>query len=161
MTVGSVGFAACQLLLGYLMPKPVFSFNTNNFQTDLLIHRLDANIWIRMDMEAMAMKGWLETVQSSRTMVISPENTVLWYTRLIHSLRNPLLVTIKKKNWSASLAGAVESINCTSAKGQTPLTIVQDMTQKYLIVRLQPWRFEECRVALHCHYSQVLSNLEW
>ena len=32
-------------------------------------------------------------------------------------------------------------------------------TKLNLMLRLQFWRFEECRITLHCHYSQVHSDL--
>ena len=38
---------------------------------------------------------------------------------------------------------------------------VLDMTLNNLMVRLQPWRFGERGVALHCHCSQVHYDLEW
>ena len=60
------------------------------------------------------------------------------------------------------LAGAVEYIDCISAEGvRLPQMSVLDMTLNYLMVRHQPWRFGECGVPLHCHCSQVLSDLEW
>ena len=31
----------------------------------------------------------------------------------------------------------------------------------YMSVRLLSWSFGECGISLHCHYSQVLSNLKW
>ena len=42
-----------------------------------------------------------------------------------------------------------------------PPTSVLDMTLSILIVRLQPWRFGEYEVLLHCHCSQVPSDLKW
>ena len=43
-----------------------------------------------------------------------------------------------------------------------PLTSVLDMTLNNLMVRFQQcWSFEECRVPLHCHRSQVHSGPEW
>ena len=33
-------------------------------------------------------------------------------------------------------------------------------TLNNLMVRLQSWSFRECGVPLHCHYSQVLSDME-
>ena len=34
-------------------------------------------------------------------------------------------------------------------------------TKLHLIVRFLFWSFRECRVPLHCHYSQVHSDSEW
>ena len=42
-----------------------------------------------------------------------------------------------------------------------PPTSVLHMTLNKLIARLQPRRFRECEVRLHCHCSQVHSDLEW
>ena len=43
-----------------------------------------------------------------------------------------------------------------------PPTSVLDMTLNNLMVRFeQCWRFGECGVPLHCHRSQVHSDLEW
>ena len=42
-----------------------------------------------------------------------------------------------------------------------PTKSILDTTLNHLMVRLQPWRFRECGVPLHCHYSQVHSNSEW
>ena len=40
-------------------------------------------------------------------------------------------------------------------------TSVLDMTLNHLVLRLQPWSFREYGVPIHCHCSQVLSNMEW
>ena len=40
-------------------------------------------------------------------------------------------------------------------------TSVLDMKLNHLIVRLQSWKFEECAVSFHCHYSKVHPNPEW
>ena len=57
--------------------------------------------------------------------------------------------------------GDVEYTDCISAESLDTLpTIVLDMTLNHLIVRLQSWRFKECRVSFHFHYSQVHSDRE-
>ena len=40
-------------------------------------------------------------------------------------------------------------------------TSVLDMTQNYLVVRLQCWSFGECKVLLHCHRLQIHCDPEW
>ena len=41
-----------------------------------------------------------------------------------------------------------------------PMSVL-DMTLKHLMVRLHSSSSGECRVPLHCHYSQVYSDQEW
>ena len=62
----------------------------------------------------------------------------------------------KKKSSIVQSAWAVEYTDCTSAKEYDPSsTSVPDMTLNNLMVSLQPWRFRECKVPLHCHCSHV------
>ena len=46
-------------------------------------------------------------------------------------------------------------------RGKTSPCSVLDMIVNNLMARLQSWRFGECRVTLHCYYSQVHLNPEW
>ena len=34
-------------------------------------------------------------------------------------------------------------------------------TKLHLVVRFQLWRSGECRVCIHCHYSQIHSEPDW
>ena len=43
-------------------------------------------------------------------------------------------------------------------RGVRDPTSALDMTLYHLLARLQPWSFEQCRVHLHCHYSQAHSD---
>ena len=61
----------------------------------------------------------------------------------------------------AQLAAAVEYTDCISAEDNDfPSTSVLYMTINHRMARLQPGRFGEWRVPLHCHCSQVHSDPE-
>ena len=46
--------------------------------------------------------------------------------------------------------------------GMTPPPMsILDKSLKHLMMRLQPWRYEECEIFFHCHYFQVNFDPEW
>ena len=50
---------------------------------------------------------------------------------------------------------------CRGVNMLPPSMSILDMTLNYLMLRLQSWSSGKCGVPLHCHYSQVHSDLEW
>ena len=62
--------------------------------------------------------------------------------------------------WINKKMEAVEDHDCPSRQGKTSSTSVLDLTLNHLITRLQPWRFGECGLPLHCYWSRVHSDLE-
>ena len=56
-------------------------------------------------------------------------------------------------------AREVENTDCIYADPH--LTGILNITLYHRMVRLQFWSSGECGVPFHCHYSQILSDLEW
>ena len=70
-------------------------------------------------------------------------------THTLHPLYAMILIWGCRISWRHFCSG-VRSLPSKSAL---------DMTRNNLMVRLQFWSFQECRVLFYCHYSQV--HLEW
>ena len=72
------------------------------------------------------------------------------------------VILIIYKQLETETLGAVEYIKCIFAEcwDSSNEYLGYDI-KKNLIMRLQPRRFGECGVSLHCYCSQVHSDLDW
>ena len=107
-------------------------------------------VWVPLNLA-----GCVEVVYIPHTKAKSVWRFMSW------SLGNVEYPFIAITPWSTLSTGvvAVEYTDCISVGIIFPPQWVLDMTLNHLMVRHPSWSFRECGVPLHCHYSQVHSDL--